>query len=381
VRPDYHHSIINLLHGIRRRFAPAAAGAPYAPLALPGGANRTLLLLVLDGLGADYLAKRPDSFLARHQITTLSSVFPSTTASAITSYLTGHAPQQHAITGWFTWFREIGCLTTVLPFTPRFGGPSLSEAGITPQQLIGTGPLFDTLPVPSDIVYPNAIIDSDYTRATTGSAARHGYDTLQEMFATLWRLASAPAPRYLFAYWSRLDALAHRYGIASTEVARHFDELDAACAQALPQLSAAGVDTLICADHGLIDTDPAHVIHLEEHPALQAMLTLPLCGEPRTAFCYVRPRQREAFETYVRKHLGHACTLYSSAQLIAENYFGLGAPHPELHARCGDYTLLMKGNYVIKDRLINERPFHQIGIHGGISRTEMAVPLIAFPAA
>lgn len=380
IRPNYSHSIVNLLEGIRRHFSVPEEGSPYVPLPLPAREGKRLLLLIIDGLGADFLARQPQSFLARHQIDTLSSVFPSTTASAMTSYLTGTAPQQHAITGWFTWFREIGCLTTVLPFTPRFRGPSLSSAGITPQRFIGHGPLFDALPVASHIIYPDYIVDSDYTLATSGSATRHGYQTLEEMFTTLHQAAHNSDSHFLFSYWSQLDALAHQHGVASEPLAAHFAELDAACAHHLPQLAEQGVEILVCADHGMVDTDPRHVIHLEDHPELQTMLTLPLCGEPRAAFCYVRSGQREGFEAYVQEHLAHACDLHPSEALIDSGFFGLGTPHPELPFRCGDYTLLMKENYVIKDRLITEQPFHQLGTHGGLSRAEMEVPLIAYPA-
>jgi len=380
VRPDYRLNIISLLSGVKKRLDPTATNPHYPALSLPGSANNSLLLLVLDGLGADYLAQQPQSFLARHVIDTLDTVFPSTTASAMTSYLTGVAPQQHAITGWFTWFREIGCVTTVLPFTPRFRGPSLTDSGITLQQLIGHGSLFENLPLPSHIIYPDYIVDSDYTRATSGQAQRHGYETLGEMFTTLIELAQLSYPRYLFAYWSQFDSLAHQYGIASKQIAKHFAQLDAACAAAFPKLARQGVDILVCADHGLIDTTPERVITLDAHPTLQSMLTLPLCGEPRSAFCYVHAHQREAFERYIQEHFAHACQLVTSEELIRNGYFGLGPAHPGLSSRSGDYTLLMKENYVIKDRLLTEKPFHQIGIHGGVSHAEMRVPLISYPA-
>lgn len=380
IQPDYRHSIISLLSGVRQRFNPKAIDPHYPALSLPGNADNSLLLLVLDGLGADYLAQQPQSFLAHHVIDTLDTVFPSTTASAMTSYLTGASPQQHAITGWFSWFREIGCVTTVLPFTPRFRGPSLTDAGIAPQQLIGHDSLFENLPLPSHVIYPDYIVDSDYTVATSGQAQRHGYETLEEMFTILMALAQFSHPRYLFAYWSQFDALAHQYGVASDKVAKHFAQLDAACAKAFPKLARRGVDILVCADHGLVDTMPEHVITLDEHPPLQSMLTLPLCGEPRTAFCYVRAHKREAFERYIQENFAHASRLVTSETLISNGYFGLGPAHPQLSSRCGDYALLMKENYVIKDRLITEKPFHQIGIHGGLSHAEMRVPLIAYPA-
>ena len=59
-----------------------------------------------------------------------------------------------------------------------------------------------------------------------------------------------------------------------------------------------------------------------------------------------------------------------------KNYFGLGKPHPQLAQRIGDYVLLMKENYIIKDFLLGEEEHFSIGNHGGLSEDEMYVPLI-----
>ncbi len=63
--------------------------------------------------------------------------------------------------------------------------------------------------------------------------------------------------------------------------------------------------------------------------------------------------------------------------LLAGEYFGLGEPHPRLADRIGHYVLLMKDNFVLRDRLLGEgeRPVH-VGVHGGTSAAEMYVPLI-----
>jgi hypothetical protein len=44
--------------------------------------------------------------------------------------------------------------------------------------------------------------------------------------------------------------------------------------------------------------------------------------------------------------------------------------------RIGDYILIMKGNYVIKDRLLGETMHFLKANHGGMSGKEMFVPLI-----
>ena len=55
-----------------------------------------------------------------------------------------------------------------------------------------------------------------------------------------------------------------------------------------------------------------------------SMLTLPLCGEPRCAYCYVRSDNGEAFEDYITRELSFACELKKSRDMILEGYFGLG---------------------------------------------------------
>ncbi|HZA28524.1 MAG TPA: hypothetical protein VE735_02825, partial [Gammaproteobacteria bacterium] len=65
-----------------------------------------------------------------------------------------------------------------------------------------------------------------------------------------------------------------------------------------------------------------------------------------------------------------------SEELIKGGYFGLGPPHPRLQERIGDYTLIMKDGYVIKDWLPGEERYRHIGVHGGMSAAEMYVPLI-----
>lgn len=103
---------------------------------------------------------------------------------------------------------------------------------------------------------------------------------------------------------------------------------------------------------------------------------MPLCGEPRVAYCYVHPNKERQFVDYVQSDMQDIAELKPSTSLVEEGYFGIGQSHPRLHERIGHYTLIMKENYVIKDRLAGEAPFVHIGVHGGTSPEEMYVPLI-----
>jgi hypothetical protein len=139
-----------------------------------------------------------------------------------------------------------------------------------------------------------------------------------------------------------------------------------------------GSDTLVivCADHGQVDVAPHRRISLDDHPTLTDCLVLPLCGEPRAAYCYLRPGREDPFDAYVRCKLAAAADCLPSASLIDSGWFGLGEPHPRLAERIGDRVLVMKDGYLLKDWLPQERRHEMVGMHGGLSDDELWVPLI-----
>lgn len=384
VLPDYRGgSIVNLMVSVAE-----AVGCNASPLYPPlrdidtesWRSSRTLILLVVDGLGYEFLRKH-DGALGRDVKGRLTSVFPSTTATAIPTFLTGRAPQQHGLTGWHMYLRELGGVIAVLPLTVR-GSDAAVGKNIDVAEVFGAQPLAARLPVKSHVVSPRRIIHSEFNVSHTNGAHRHGYDSLAEMFYILTKLAGdAGAKRqFIYAYWPELDSLAHRYGLASPEVASAFDELDDMFARFTKSIADSDTTIVVTADHGIIDSDPGRLIELDSHPRLARMLLLPLCGERRVAYCYVEPEQGRAFEHYVRDVLGRYADCHASRSLIEQGYFGLGDPHPRLAERIGHYTLIMKDNYAIKDWLAGERRHAHVGMHGGLSETEMYVPLIVASA-
>ncbi|MEN8258855.1 MAG: alkaline phosphatase family protein [Thermodesulfobacteriota bacterium] len=376
-QPDYEQSIVNLMASIATAYGgEEGAYPPLAALAGRMGADRPVVLLIVDGLGDIFLKDHADSFLWQHRQGRLTSVFPPTTASAITSFFTGVAPQQHAITGWHTYFKELGAVATVLPFIPRYRGASFTEAGVRPDQILDHTSLLADLSMPCHVVLPDNLVDSAYSKTLCGPASRHGYDSMAAMFNCVNSLLESGSSAFVLAYLAEFDSLAHEHGIGSDEVEGYFQLLDDSCRTFLPSFVEHGSTVLVSADHGLIDTEPGHVIALEDHPQLAATLTLPLCGEPRCAYCYVHSDKRHDFERYVTGQLAFACQLHRSSELIDQGYLGMATPSPRLTERVGEYVLLMKGNYIIKDRLIGEKRFHQVGVHGGLSAEELFVPLI-----
>jgi predicted AlkP superfamily pyrophosphatase or phosphodiesterase len=291
--------------------------------------------------------------------------------------MTGLAPQQHGLTGWFTYFQELGSIITVLPFKPRFGGASLGELNVNVQSLYGHTPVFDLLDVDSFIVTPDSIACSDYSLAHRGKAQVKPYDTLTECFNfTRDIIRSGRQKKYIYTYWPLFDGMSHEKGVNSREVSQHFREIDKTFSHFIDDLK--GTNTLVIgtADHGIIDSGPHNCIELEDHRELQDMLTIPLCGERRMAYCYVESGKHGAFKNYINDKFGSDIEVLKSRTVIENNFYGLGEPHPQLHHRTGDFMLSMNKNLTIMDTVPGEKHFYHVGTHGGLSEQEMYVPLI-----
>jgi hypothetical protein len=375
--PDYAGGgFVNLIaslvesRGGRPRHAPLAALAP-AELRTA----RNVVLVIVDGLGDRYLAAHGEhSALARHRRGEMSAVFPSTTASAITTSFTGATPLEHGLTGWFTYFSAAGCVGAPLPFQRRGARIPLaaSTAGFFTEPAYFAG-----LDARSIVVTWRPIVDSLYNSHHNIGTERHAYDDLAGFVEqTAAAVRSGPERKFVYAYWWQLDALAHQHGVESPEVAAHFQALDAAFAGLLERL--AGTDTLVVltADHGFIDCPDAESIELPPH--LVAQLRFPLCGERRAAFCHAQDAKR--FARDAEAFFGDRADVRPSRALADEGWFGAGRPHPDFAERIGDVALVMRGRATVKDWVAGESRHLHIGNHGGTSEDEMRIPLIVAAA-
>ncbi len=377
MRPDYAGGgLANLIASI----VEACGGAPrHAPLAaLPPGAlaaARNLVLLIIDGLGDNYLARAgAGGALHARRRGAITSVFPSTTASAITTSYTGWAPLEHGLTGWWTLFGEAGCVGAPLPYQRRGEKAALD---IAPARLYRAGTFFDGLARPTTVVSYRPIIDSTYNVHHCGRAARRAYDKLDGLVAeTVAAVKSSSASKFVYAYWPEFDALSHRYGNASAEARAHFGAVDAAFGELLARL--AGTDTLVVAtaDHGFVDSVGADALDFADAPGLSALLRYPLCGESRIAFCHVQEGRVREFTERARDWLGERARVCASAELVEEGWFGRGDAHPRIAERVGEVALLMHGTATVKDWTPGEPRHRHVGHHGGASADEILIPLI-----
>ena len=376
MKADYRGGgLVNLIASI----VAARGGRPrhetlhaLAPQAIE--AARNVVLLIIDGLGERFLAARgAGGELARRRRGAITSVFPSTTASAITTSYTGCTPLEHGLTGWFTYFGEAGCVCAALPFKSRGDMLPLAQRGFTPQRAYSAAPLFGDLTVRSIVVTYRDIVDSEYNRRHCEGAERRAYQTVDELVAEVEAaVKSGPERKFIYAYWPEYDAVSHRFGCESPQALARFAQIDAAFGALLARLSGTDSALIATADHGFIDVAPEETLELPAH--FLPLLKFPLCGERRVAYCHVH--NPADFMDQAKDWLAERADVRPSRELVDEGWFGPGRAHARLDERIGDVALVMRGRYTVKDWTPGEPRYLHIGNHGGTSEDEMMVPLI-----
>jgi predicted AlkP superfamily pyrophosphatase or phosphodiesterase len=338
--------------------------------------SKKIVLLIIDGLGYEFLQKQKSSFLYKNIRGKMTSVFPSSTSAAIPTFLTGTPSNEHSMTGWFTFIKEIGMQVIPLPFVPRSTHfPPLGEF-IDIKEVFNIKPFTNKIKTRSYLVQYDGIIDSHFTLAAAGKSKLISHKGMNQFFSKIKStISTSNKKKYIYAYYNQHDSLSHDHGTNNSKVLKHFKKLDKKIASFVKYLK--DTTLIITADHGQINTPKSKIINLNDHPKLQETLSIPMCGEHRFAYFYIKQGKQKQFEKYVKSKLNKYCHLFKSKDLVKRNLFGLGSPNKKFLNRIGDYTMIMKHNHAIYEKLDSQKHYnYQTGDHGGVSKEEMYVPII-----
>lgn len=385
IKPEYQgNSIINLASSLLKRYNVFSQYPPLEDLPHEIICDSTnLVFFVIDGLGSNFLEQYgQNTIFDKYNRGKITSVFPTTTAAAMLSYYTGISPKNHGIPAWFTYLRQIGMVSTILPFTPRNKDILLTEFNVEPRQIYSFESLFDKLEVSQYILMPEDLNDTPLTRIINEKRNEIGYEDLDDLFLKLNKLIEdhEGESNFIFVYWPVLDEMAHKFGVSDEKTISHFQELTRYFENYVASWKAKDpfFRLILSADHGLIDIPEENQLNLEDFPALSQSLTLPLSGEARAPFFYVHPDQIEIFKEEIEKNFASLGTLYTRKEILESNLFGLFELHPQLPSRIGDYVFIFEKPYTLKDTILGEKRHKMVGHHGGLSEEELYVPFIVF---
>ncbi len=399
VFPRYRgESILNILPSISELFG--FGGFQHPPLRSElldpiRGEPRNVILVLLDALAfhrlRDWLAEDPGIGWNRLRegglLAPLTSISPSTTCAAITSYWTDSAAIEHGILGYEMWLKEYGITANMIehkPITYRTSGGGLTLAGFDPLTFLPVdsiaGRLLDS-GVEPHVFQHFAIINSGLSQMFLGDTRLHAIATAPDMWIGIRELLEdQPSSRkYIWAYWGQLDGTSHLHGPDSERAQAEFLSFSEAFEKYFlnrlsPELRK---DTLVIltADHGQITTDKGEDHYdLSNHPGFTEMLHLLPTGENRLAYLHIKPGNESAVREYIQESWPDQFVIFQPEEILESRLFGSGPVHPGIWDRMGDLIVAAR-----EDAFWwwGNKPNPLTGRHGGFSPQEMLVPFLA----
>ncbi|VXC16827.1 Type I phosphodiesterase / nucleotide pyrophosphatase [Microbacterium sp. 8M] len=337
-------------------------------------AARSAVLVVMDGLGAIPLrahaghARRLAGAMAKKDV--LSSVFPSTTAAALTSLLTGVDPGQHGLVGYEVRDPGTGAIVNQLA--------GWEKAHVDPRQWQRTPTVFETAAAagrPAFAVGLAAYAGSGFSAATLRGAEFRAAKSAAERVALALTLADENEGALVYCYLPEADKAGHKHGMASPAWIAALEELDAAIPASMPE----GVGVLVTADHGMVDVPRTRHLVIEERSPLQEGVAA-IAGEPRMLHVYLEdPSRVDELAARWAAGVEGAADVLTRAQAVQGGLFGV-APTAEALSRIGDLVVPARGLWALYDGAADPRSQGMVGQHGSVSPEELRVPLIRFGA-
>lgn len=338
-----------------------------------------LVFVLADGLGLDLVESlAPDAFLRTHLAAELQTVFPSATASAVTSFATGEWPGIHGITGWWTHLPQLQSAVAILPFVSRGDGRPLAELGVTPEQAFIAPSWMSRVPRDTLALFPEQIVNGAYSAYTAGGKPTRAYRTLGlGVDMVIARVSGATDPTYTYLYTPHVDNHGHMYGALRSETVKAVRELEAEMARLSHGLAKRG-RLVLSADHGLLDAPSGAKHRLVPSYDLTGALRFPPSGDARVLFFHLKPGGLERVRESLRRSLGESFLVISVEEAEELKLFGPDPIAIEARHRLGDMVAISRGADVVEYQPsgVAGRVTLEASQHSGLSPAEMRVPLV-----
>jgi hypothetical protein len=320
------------------------------------------VLLILDGLGWEQLEDR------RHLMPTLSSmvggpittVAPTTTATALCSIATGLTPAEHGLLGYRVLLG--GEVLNVLRWNSLAGDRRRAH----PPRDIQPFAAFMGHGVP--VISPADLQHTAFTEAHLRGSRPVGWRAPSAIAVEIAKQLEA-GERFVYAYYGGIDKTAHERGFGEYYDAelRFADRLVGDVLEALP----AGAVLLITADHGQVDVGDRVI---QPDPDLLAMVS-EQSGEGRFRWWHAKHNAGAELANAADEVYANVAWIVTREQVVDEHWFGPSIA-PPVAARLGDVALVAHAPVSFHDPA-DTGPFPLVCRHGSLTPAEVLVPLLA----
>lgn len=360
---NYENCISNLMSSIQKYYGikPSHKTLEVADKILSKKQYKNVIVMVFDGMGKSIIDKHLDgsSFIYKHQIDTMSSVIPCTTAAATISYRSALNPIETGWLGWSLYMKDIDRNVDIF-----------SSRDSQTREPIG----FDCGEkyIPYTCVGEQIILQNpDHHYYELWPAFKpNGCKNLRVLYKQLKKLLKKDENKFIYIYWDQPDHDIHDFGTTDKHVYKNLKKID----RFLSKVYKKSKDTVafISADHGLTDVVP---ILLHTYYELLATLTRMPSMDARCTSFSVKKGCEKRFVKLFNSYFEGKFILLSKKEALKLKVFGTGNPHEMADSILGDYIAFAIDKYYFSFSL-DGNLFK--GHHAGLTKEEMIVPLISF---
>jgi len=325
-----------------------------------------VVLLVVDGLGWLQLQARAHlaPVMARLEGGPITSVAPTTTATALTSLALGMTPAEHGILGYK--FLVDGPSGREVLNVLRWSTTSGDARKFLPPSLVQARPAFGGSEVP-------VVSRADFSGTGFSQAHQQGVREvswhLPSSIPLLVRGLLRAGEPFVYAYYEGVDKIAHATGLGELYSAElgFADSLVSQILSVLPEGAALG----ITADHGQVDIGARASVVAPEVAAESAGMS----GESRFRWLHSWPGRADILIDRALARYSEEAWVATRDEVISSGVLG-GVPSEEALARLGDVLLVPLGDNAYLDPT-DPGEAKLVSRHGGLTSEEMLVPLLA----
>lgn len=327
-------------------------------------------LLLVDGLGAsvieEYLEYLP-IFSFMKKVSDVETAFPSTTATSLTTLMTGVMPGAHGMLGYTVRVpRSGGRILNALKWDERVDPSVWQQVPTLFERAVANG-------ISVSHVAAKRYEDSGFTRASFRGAQYRGANILTDMVSEVLK-SLATSPSFAYVYINDLDVAGHSDGVGSEKwlgALSYVNTVVTNLVESLPR----GVRFWVTADHGMVNAKEKIVLG-KDNSLLDGVALI--AGEPRARHLYFDEGKDfddgEAIAQKWRDYLGAKVEVFTRAQALAAHLFG---PVASLDSqdRMGDLIVIAREGLVLIDPAREALESAMVGHHGALTESERYVPL------
>ncbi len=374
VFPNYDNlNIIDLMETIYSRFGYKIKNNTknnYLNNIIPN--NKHYLFILSDGTGSNLINKlNKNSILKKNLKCNMLTVFPSTTGCVLTSIVTAKYPETHGIWGWFNYNRSLKRDYYPVLFLDRKSERSLIEFEIKPEDIFKEKSLLNELDAKVNILFPNYICDSIYSKFVGSDSIRHSYNSFKDIEEKIKSICEGDQSSYTYLYLPDIDSIEHENGIDSKKAIDKLNEIDLLVKNISKNKN---LTIIFTADHGQTNINDDIILDFKKYNKFFYAYPSIDFG---TASYYVKKGEEKNFENNFNKDFADKMILFKTEEFLNNNMFGVGKISKYAKSNLGEYISLCKnGKYLINTENIDSYFGKIKGNHSGLTKDEMLIPLI-----